>query len=123
MKASFHRHLRNRRNRDLISENLVIFWCGSKGECGRCLAESAVWDSFLMIANRRRLIEMRWPSAQLRPPHRVAYAKPFVQKYDIKLDYTVRFREPLIEDGVLVLTLRQMLNASRGPRGKQGKRR
>jgi hypothetical protein len=40
-------------------------------------------------------------------------APGFVRKYDIKLDGTIKFRTPAIEDGILVLDLKKISNASR----------
>ena len=48
--------------------------------------------------------------------HRVICARPFAKKHDIRLDHTLRFREPVFEDGILILDLRNMINAARGPR-------
>ena len=54
--------------------------------------------------------------------HRVVYAKRFAKKHDIRLDYTVRFSPAEIEDGILILDLRKMASAARGPRKKPGSR-
>ncbi|HEV8591278.1 MAG TPA: hypothetical protein VGQ55_04180 [Pyrinomonadaceae bacterium] len=48
--------------------------------------------------------------------HRLISAKPFVRKHDIRIDATVRFHTAAVEDGVLVLELRNMVRAARGPR-------
>ncbi len=51
--------------------------------------------------------------------HRRIRARGFVRKHDIRLDGTVRFRTAAVEDGILVLDLRQMAKINRGRRLKR----
>ncbi len=46
--------------------------------------------------------------------HRIIFGKPFTKKYNIIIDFTVRFRTPEIEDGILVLNLRDTVSVVRG---------
>ncbi len=45
--------------------------------------------------------------------HRLIRARGFVRKHDIRVDGTVRFRTAAVEEGVLVLDLRQMVKINR----------
>ena len=45
--------------------------------------------------------------------HRRIGAKRFAKKYEISLDGTVRFRNAAVEDGILVLSLRNIQNIKR----------
>ena len=49
--------------------------------------------------------------------------KPFCQHHDICPDHTVRFRDPAIEDGILVLDPSKTTKANRPKRGKSKPRR
>ena len=55
--------------------------------------------------------------------HHLIRAKPFITKYDIRIDATVRFRSAVVEDGMLILDLRQMVFSRRTPRAGSKRRR
>ena len=72
----------------------------------------------LMFDRRGHSIGMR-PAAALTPNvfevkpkskdiNRIVRAMPFIRKFDMKFDSTVRFRDASFEDGVLVLNLRSI---------------
>lgn len=54
--------------------------------------------------------------------HRVIFAFPFAKRHEMKLDGTVRFRNVVVEDGILVLSLRHLENASRKKQNLRKKR-
>lgn len=54
--------------------------------------------------------------------HQILRVRQFADKHDIRLDRTVRFTKAAIEDGILVLSLRHLANATRGSR-KPARRR
>lgn len=47
--------------------------------------------------------------------HRLVRAKPFITKHDLRVDGTVRFRSAVVENGILILSLRNMVNVKRLP--------
>jgi hypothetical protein len=56
--------------------------------------------------------------------HRVVNARTLARKHDIRIDGTDRFRTAAIEDGILVLDLRNRMSVNalkRGPYKKNGK--
>ena len=48
--------------------------------------------------------------------HRVVNARPLTLKHDIRIDGTVRFRTATVENGILVLDLRNRVNVNGTPR-------
>ena len=47
--------------------------------------------------------------------HRLVRAKPFTTKHELIVDCTVRFRSPVVENGILILSLRNLVNVKRLP--------
>lgn len=54
--------------------------------------------------------------------HRVVNARPLTLKHDIRIDGTVRFRTAAVENGILVLDLRNRVNVNGTPRKGRRKR-
>lgn len=54
--------------------------------------------------------------------HRVVNARPLTLKHDIKIDGTVRFRTAAVDNGILVLDLRNLVNVNGTPRKGRRKR-
>lgn len=50
--------------------------------------------------------------------HHVIRAKPLCRRWEIEIADTVRFLEPTLEEGILVLSLKKLKNARRGRRAR-----
>ena len=55
--------------------------------------------------------------------NQVASLKPFWVDHDIRVEYTVRFREAYVEEGILVLSLNKMTKATPSKRPNTRPRR